>query len=75
MRFQDDGCRLFGRALEQADALSMLSQLRRMLPDDVVTLVHIATVVGGAASPRQSVGVTFEIAIQLTPGVVSEVSE
>ena len=64
LRFEADAWRLYGSAALQTDVLSMLSQLRKQLPEDLVTLVHISANVRSSAPDACSAGVRFEMAIQ-----------
>ena len=55
---EGDRWRLYGRASDQSEVFLLIAQLRRLLPDNVVTLVEIS---GEAAAELQASVVTFEI--------------
>ena len=55
---EGDRWRLYGRAGDQSEVFLLIAQLRRLLPDNVVTLVEIS---GEAAAELQASVVTFEI--------------
>lgn len=57
-RTDGDNWRLYGSAREQSDVILLMAQLRRLLPDSVVTLQHIS---GSATETSGSTAVSFEI--------------